>query len=270
VAHAFLSAAGLKVLNIKKNHRSRVLVIEFTGSITEVRVETLLYSLRDMNLPRKSICAVLLRLNSSGGSLGAAQSFCEGLDYLKRELSVPVICLVSEQALSAAFYVAQAADQLIATRSALLGSVGAVQQYFSIANLANRFNVDIRTFSSGLHKSASHPTHNITADQEKAIQDTLDETANHFIDWIARRRPSANLQPTSFDLLSSTITGERCFNMKLVDKIGGLFEALNISGSYSNVKFPEILRVNCNQQPRLSPLLERIVQFAIARIVPSK
>ncbi|MGL4233391.1 MAG: S49 family peptidase [Casimicrobium sp.] len=223
-----------------------------------------------MDLPSKSICAVLLRLNSSGGSLGAAQSFAEALEYVKRELSIPLICVVTEQALSAAFYVALTCDEVVVTQSALLGSVGAVRQYFSIADLAERIGLDIRTFSSGLHKAAAAPTERITSEQMQAIQNTLDETASHFVEWIRLKRPQAALQATDIDLLSSIVTGAKCVELNLADRIGGLFEALSRAATYSEVQSPKLLRVNFEPQLSNGTAIERGLQFLIRKVVLPK
>jgi protease IV len=255
---------------MRRAKSGQILLIEFTGVVNETNVESLLHELRDMALPSKFICAVVLRINSHGGSLGAAQSFAEGMRFLKAELKVPFICFVGEQALSAGFYVALSADEIIVTPSALLGSVGAVRHYFSIATLAGQLGIDVRTYSSGAHKAAMHPMRKISEEQELAVQVTLDETKNHFVEWIRHRRPLAHLDANLTDSLSSIMTGARCIDMKIADHLGGLYETLDRAGKLGSVTSPGILRVNFSQSAKSKTPLDRLLHFAFERLFAIK
>lgn len=154
-----------------------VLLIELSGEISELRVETILHAASDLDFKSENVRAILLRINSNGGTLGAAQSLAAGLLRLSQETNCPIVTFVGEQALSAAFYVALTSDLLVVTPSALLGSVGAIQHYYSFANLARKFGVDVHTFSAGAHKSASSPLETINQKQITVLQETLDDTA---------------------------------------------------------------------------------------------
>lgn len=256
-------------MNNRRQH-ANILLIEFTGSVVETKVEALLHVLRDTGLPQKSVCSIMLRINSNGGSLGAAQSFAEGLLIMKAELGVPLRCFVGEQALSAAFYVALSADQLVVNRSALLASVGAVREHYSIVEQATRVGVDVQTFSSGVHKSAMNPFSKVTVDQESAVQETPDETASHFIEWIKPRRPTATLGASQLDGLSSIVTGARCINLNLADREGGLFAALDRAGKLGNTDSPGLLRVNLDERAEQRSLQQRIIQFAFEKVFVCK
>jgi len=190
---------------------------------------------------------------------------------IKTELSAPLLCFVGEQALSAAFYVALCADELMVTRSALLGSVGAIQQYYSVKELARRIGIDVRTFSRGKHKGGTSPFEEISDEQTQAIQSTLDETTAHFTEWIAGRRPRATLNPEQWAALSAVLTGGRCVELGLADRVGGLFDVLDRARELGAVTTsPGLLRVSVDDRSQPSTPLNWLMKFAIERLLPSR
>lgn len=90
------------------------MLASIASHINDECATNILLALRTIPALDCKIRAIIIRIVSSGGFLGAAQSIVEGIDLLREELGVPVVIIISEMATSAAFYIALSATTLVA------------------------------------------------------------------------------------------------------------------------------------------------------------
>jgi protease-4 len=238
-----------------------VFIFEISDSINEPLAERFIYRLREMASGSVLPTAVILRINSQGGSLGAAESFVEGVAQLRKEFQMPVVALVTEQALSAAFFVALAADHLIVAPSALVGSVGAVFQSYSFGALAQRIGIVPTVISAGLHKASFHPC-GLGGQRQvsEAVSAAVSDTQRNFLGWIQQRRPGAAVAELA-DELSGLMTGNRAKSLGICDQTGGLLAALQWAAQRNGANSVDIVRINLGAASLHAGVLQRLVIY---------
>ncbi|HOO82574.1 MAG TPA: S49 family peptidase [Alphaproteobacteria bacterium] len=132
--------------------------------------------------------AVLLVINSPGGSPAQSALIGDQIRRLSEEKEVPVYAFVEDVAASGGYWLAAAADEIYANETSIVGSIGVISAGFGFKDLINKYGVERRVHTSGKNKSFLDPfTEEKPADLKrlKAIQGELHET---FIRWVKERR----------------------------------------------------------------------------------
>ena len=142
---------------------------------------------------------------------------------MRSEAGIYCVSLVLDTALSAAFYVALAADRVMTSPEATLGNVGALAGRVSFHDLGARFGVDYRPVASVVGKGTLHPLAPSGA-EEHSFRGAIDDAHEQFLAWIVQRRGVPVGALSGVDQ-GQVITGRQALAMRLVDVNGGLFAA---------------------------------------------
>lgn len=258
---------GIPWMKFRKSKRI-ALVAEIDGPISQALAEELIYRLRELSSDDDlCITALILRINSGGGSLGASEAICEAVGVVKQELCVPVFGVVIEQAASAAFHLALAADRLIVAPSALLGSVGAVHQTMSYHGIASRLGLELRVSTEGRFKAANHAFQQFDpVESDGEIRKALQDTHQNFLDWIKSRRPSLDIAAHG-DELSGLFTGRRAIAMGVAEQSGGLLTALREASLASGMSRADVMRLASSGPGRREGWLGQLAQRALRKVL---
>ena len=124
----------------------------------------------------KDVKAVVLRLNSPGGSVAATDMMYHSLTEYKRKTGKPVIAYMLDVACSGAYYLACGCDGIIAQPSCVTGSIGTIMQTFSVAGTMKKIGIEAVAIKSGKMKDLASPLH----DLRKEEQELLEVMINHF------------------------------------------------------------------------------------------
>jgi signal peptide peptidase SppA len=201
---------------------ARIAFIDVSGSITDNSSINFLVELQKTPWKKNNIVALVVRICSSGGSLGAAQSMAEGISTVRDEAGIPTICLVSETALSAAFYLALSCDIVVFAPGATVGGVGAIMPRLNLHELAGKMGIACVPIQSGSGKSILHPLSRIDPARDAVAEQAVLDLSAQFIDWIVERRgTSENVLAQITD--GRILSGRQSFNLGLADEMGGFF-----------------------------------------------
>ncbi len=162
--------------------------------------------------------AVVLRINSPGGSPTDAERIAGALDYCRPAdaPAKPVIAEIEGLGASAAYLVAIHADEVYATRYALVGSIGAVMRSVDAGQAIGKFGLRERVFASGALKAGNSPWSSNTRAQDELNQSLVDGIARLFIAEVKARRAS-KLKPAD-DVFSGRMwVGTDALRLGLVD-----------------------------------------------------
>lgn len=167
--------------------------------------------------------AVVLRINSPGGSPVQAGQIYEGIRALREQYpSRPVYAVIEELGASGGYYVAVAADTILADRASLVGSIGVISGGFGFKEAMERLGIERRVFTAGENKAFMDPFSDMTEEQRVFWQQVLDSTHQQFIARVKEgrgERLSANPQ-----IFSGLVwNGELALEQGLVDELGSLF-----------------------------------------------
>lgn len=191
-----------------------------------------------------NVAAVVLRINSPGGSPVQSQAVYEEIRYLTAEYpDIPILSWVEDVGASGAYYIAAATDEIYAAPASLIGSIGVISAGFGFSEAIDRLGVERRTFTAGENKAFLDPFTEVSEEQRAFWQSVLGSTHSQFIEAVREGR--GDRLSESEEVFSGLIwTGEQALTLGLIDGVKTL-EQLS-RDLIGEVEFK-------NYTPRLSP-----------------
>lgn len=166
--------------------------------------------------------AVALSINSPGGSPVQSALIAQRIRLLATERKLPVIAFVEDVAASGGYWLACAADEVVADPSSIVGSIGVISAGFGFQDLIARIGVERRVHTSGERKSMLDPFRPEKDEDITRLKALQAEIHEGFKDWVRQRRAS-KLKGDEATLFSGEFwTGRRGLELGLVDSLGEL------------------------------------------------
>lgn len=199
-------------------------LIEIDGVIAargEVDAETVNMALRQA-FKDKQTAAVVMRINSPGGSPVQAGVISDEIRRLRKQYpAVPIYAVVEEMCASGGYYLAASADRIFVDKASLVGSIGVVLEGFGFTGLMDKAGVERRLMTAGRNKGFLDSFSPLTAEHRAHAQSMLNEIHQQFIK-VVRDGRGARLKDSP-DLFSGLFwTGERSIELGLADELGSL------------------------------------------------
>lgn len=171
------------------------------------------------------IRAVILRINSPGGSVAASETLANMIEDFKSRSGKPVVASMGEVAASGGYYTAITADTIVAQPSTITGSIGVIVPTLNVADGLARIGIKSRSVISGPNKDIANPLQPINEAHYTILQGIVDEFYADFRARVLVARPSIENPESVLD--GSVYTGRRALELGLVDKLGGIREAFD-------------------------------------------
>ncbi|HEY6866917.1 MAG TPA: signal peptide peptidase SppA [Candidatus Eisenbacteria bacterium] len=217
------------------------------GEGREVGAETLIESLREARR-RGAIRAIVLRIDSPGGSAQASDDIWREVDRCRR--SKPVIVSMSDYAASGGYYIAAPADSIVADPATLTGSIGIFGGKFNVRGLLSKLGLSVETISRGDHADMFSPFSNFSPEEARRFHAMLEDGYRNFLDRVARgrRRSTAQVEAVAG---GRVWTGLAARSRGLVDRLGGIEEAIAMARARAGIgrdeeivveRFPKVKR----------------------------
>ena len=172
------------------------------------------------------IKAVFLHIECEGGPAGTSQAIVYEIQTLKNKYPKPVIAYSENICTSGGYYIACAADHIIAPGACLLGNIGSsFNSQFNFKKLLSTYNVDAVTISSGKYKTVFNNLEECTEDQRKMLQTICDDIYQQFITFVAAQRhlQISNAQEWADGKIFS---GQQAKHLHLIDIVGSKLDAI--------------------------------------------
>ncbi|MCS6859588.1 MAG: signal peptide peptidase SppA [Abditibacteriales bacterium] len=179
--------------------------------------------------------AIVLRINSPGGSASAAQEIYQAIRRVKEKTGKPVVASLGDVAASGAYYVAAAADKIVATPATLTGSIGVIMELENFEEVMKKIGVRFDTIKSGKHKDIGSPFRGMTSEERGIMRSLIMDVYDQFISDVARGR---NLSKERVRQLADgrMFTGRQAKALGLVDELGGLQEAVTLAARLAQMR----------------------------------
>lgn len=208
----------------------RVALVPLRGEIT--RSDAFVETLGDLQKD-DTVGAVIVRIDSPGGAVAPSQEMYEAVLRLREEK--PVVASLGAVAASGGYYVASAADVIVANPGTLTGSIGVIMQLTNLEGLMDKIGVRAEIVTAGTQKDMGSPFRALTEAEREIFQTMADEVHTQFIDAVAVGR---GLSPDSLGRVSTgrTFTGEQAKELGLVDELGGLHVAIAVAGERAGIE----------------------------------
>jgi len=208
----------------------------FTETAGIERVARQLHTARDDD----RIKAVVLRINSPGGSAPAAQELGEEIKKLRQQ-GKPVVASMGDIAASGGYWLAACSDRVYANPSTLTGSIGVYIPYSNWEELYKKVGVRQEKIKSGSHKDILAPERAITPEERIMIQVMVDDIYQQFVAVVAegRRMPPEQVRQLADGRI---FTGNQAYQAGLVDKLGNLYDAIDDTWQGLGLKGKPVVR----------------------------
>jgi protease-4 len=203
-----------------------------------------------------SVRAVVLRINSPGGSVVASELIRREAELLAKDK--PLVVSMSGYAASGGYWIAMPAAKIFAEPATITGSIGVLGGKFNIAPLMNSIGVHSAAISHGANATMFDSFNDFTPAQQQQFRDQiLGETYQHFVNLVAHRR---GLVVARVDQIAQgrVWTGADAIKLKLVDGTGGLDEAIKAARELAKV--PEDTKLGLLELPTPPGLLTSLMK----------
>jgi protease IV len=193
------------------------------GSSGGASANTLLESIQKAR--KDKVKAILLRINSPGGTAAASQSVNHELMRVRKETNIKIVASLGDVAASGGYYIASAAHHIVANPSTLTGSIGVIIRTQNVGSLLEKLGVQSSTVQSGQYKDILSPFRTTTADERQIIQGIVSDSYEQFLASIVEGREIT--LPELRKLADGRIfTGAQARTAKLVDSLGNYQDAV--------------------------------------------
>lgn len=176
-----------------------------------------------------SVQAVLLRVNSPGGSAAATQEAAAELQKLK-DSGKPVVVSMGDTAASGAYWLAAYGDKIYANPSTITGSIGVYMSYYDVQGLSEKLGVREEKIKSGPHKDIFSPFRPMTEEERQLTQNMVDDMYEQFVAVVAEQRHMDGEKARSL-ADGRVFTGVQAKEAGLVDELGNYYDALGYAGT---------------------------------------
>jgi len=226
VMTAIFSMAGPGGLSFKE----KIGVIPIEGAITESEavVSDLVEFKKD-----KGIKAIILRVNSPGGGVGPSQEIYR--EVRKTIEKKKVIASMGSIAASGGYYIASAANKIIANPGTLTGSIGVLMEFVRLQELMEKIGVDMDVLKSGEFKDIGSPHRKMTERDKAMIQTLVSEIQSQFVDAVAQGR-NLSVEKVREIADGRIISGSQGLELGLVDQLGNFEDAVDLAKSLAGIE----------------------------------
>ena len=243
----FLAGIGLVLLGLwlfrPLEHSEKVALIHVEGVIVGGRGQGGLLGdgsgmdsvIRQIQAARddETVRAVVLRINSPGGSAPASQEVGEELKKL-RSAGKPVVASMGDIAASGGYWIAALCDRIYANPGTITGSIGIYIPYANYEELFKKIGVHGEKIKSGPHKDMLSPERPMTAAERAILQEMVDDLYDQFVAVVAEGR---KMEPDRVRRLADgrIYTGRQAKKLGLVDEMGTQEDAVNAAARLAGI-----------------------------------
>ena len=252
-----LSGKDSDYSGLNKLSGEKVGIIEISGVINDSK--DILDKLKRFRADN-SIKAIVVRIDSPGGSVGPSQEILRAIK--KTSLKKKVVASLGSVAASGGYYVAVGADGIVANPGTITGSIGVVMGFTNFQELLQKIGLIPVVVKSGKYKDIGSPVRKMTEKEREILQDLSDQIHKQFINAIAAGR---KMDPLKVEAVADgrIFSGEEAKRLGLIDRIGNLEDAVEWAGRMGGIK-GEIKSVYIKDK-RL-PFLQYLAESALNKI----
>ena len=203
-----------------------------SGEIALVRIQGMLMD--SQNIVRQlsdyrhnpGVRGILLRIDSPGGAVAPAQEIYSEIMKLRADHKT-VYASMGTVAASGGYYIACAADYVLANPGTLTGSIAAVMVFSNIEELTNKIGVKPVIIKSGKYKDVGSPLRAMNPEERKLLQNVVDDVHQQFVQAVAKGR-GLSVSEVKEIADGRIMTGQQALKLKLIDEIGGLEKTIEL------------------------------------------
>ncbi len=234
----------LREFTLEGKKKGKVLIVSVRGIISGSPRQGLLSAQPSMvqeivgQLKRaeqdKQIKAVLLKIDSPGGTVTASDVLYHEIMAFKSRSKAKVVVMMMNVAASGGYYMALPADYIMAHPTSVTGSIGVIFMRPQVADLMGKIGVDVEVSKSGENKDMGSPFRRSTDQEQEIMQDLTDAMGDRFLELVAQHRTLTS--EALADVATARIyLAEEARKLGLVDEVGYLSDAVTKAKSLAEL-----------------------------------
>jgi protease-4 len=186
--------------------------------------------------------AIVLRVNSPGGTVTASDIIYERLTRFRAERGVPVLVQMMDVAASGGYYVALAGDEIVASPTSVTGSIGVIFTSVSLAGLMDKLGVANQTVASGSMKDIGSPLRGMTPAEREVLQRLIGDMQARFVALVRARRPRLTAEMDAQMVDGRVFSADQALAGGLVDQIDYLEGTIERAKQRAGVREATVIR----------------------------
>jgi protease IV len=256
----FIMLVIFAMINLARiNKGGHVGLIQVQGMILEDR--TLVKQLHKMN-DHPLVKAIVIHINSPGGTLASSQSISKEIQKIRRQ-GKPVVVSMAEVCASGGYYIACAADRVVANPASITGSIGVILRYPEAGQLMEKLGVRMEVIKSGKYKDIGDFSRQLSKRERKLLQSMIDDLHQQFVEMVLDARGDRIAQALAAerninltDLAPEDVkahlenladgrvfSGRQAMSKGLIDQLGNLDDAVHTAHFLAKLKGkPKVLK----------------------------
>ena len=226
------SLGELKEVTIEGEGPGKILLVNVDGVINNQKDRTFSGNTLRLGMVEKiksiiekaekddEIKALLIKINSPGGTVTASDIILHLLNTYKESSNVRIYIQVMDLAASGGYYIALAGDEIIAHPTSLIGSIGVIALKVNLQELMAKIGVSWEIVKSGDKKDFMSPFRSFTKEERELFQGAIDRLHNRFVTLIAKNRSALDISQIRPLADGRVFDAEQAKDLKLIDHIG--------------------------------------------------
>lgn len=202
----------------------------------------------------KNIKAIILRIESPGGGVGASQEIYR--EIIRTRKTKKVITSMGGIAASGGYYIAAASDMIVANPGTITGSIGVIMKFYQIQELSKKLGISFETLKSGRFKDLGSPHRELTEQEKALIQDLISDIQEQFVNAVStgRNLPKKDVLQIADGRIMS---GAQAKEYGLIDLLGNFQDAIDLTKDLANIEGEPVLEYPKKSEINLWDMLVR-------------
>jgi len=201
----------------KPNKRKQIARIEITGAIASETRKRVLKAIK--TIEEEKYPALLLRIDSPGGTVGDSQEIYSALKNLREKGKVKVVASFGNISASGGVYVGVGADRVVANPGTITGSIGVILRGNNLEGLLEKIGVSFKVVKSGPYKDILSFDREPTPEEMRILQELIDTTYGQFVQTVAQER-GLEVDAVRNFADGRIFSGQQALELGVVDRLG--------------------------------------------------
>lgn len=245
----------------KRKFKKQIARIEINGAIAGGTRKQVLEALKTVE--ENKFPALLLRIDSPGGTVGDSQEIYDALKRLRQK--VKIVASFGNISASGGVYIGMGAEQIVANPGTITGSIGVILRSNNIERLLDKVGVSFKVVKSGPYKDILSFDRELTPQEQEILQSLIDSSYHQFVSTIAESR-NLPLETVKSFADGRIFTGEQAVSLGIVDKLGSEDDARRLAAQLAGLD-PE--KTECFTLEERKPLVNRLLRGEVEASYPA-
>ena len=187
------------------------------------------------------IKAIILRVNTPGGTVTASDIIYHELFEFKKKKDVKIIAAMMDLSTSGGYYISMSADKIVAHPTTITGSIGVLAVKLNVKGLFEKIGIEDETVKSGEKKDITSPFRPFSEEEKEIFQEIIDSLFQNFLNVVKTGRKELSTEEIQKIADGRIYTSQQAVKLKMIDQIGYLEDAIELAKKEAGLKEAKVI-----------------------------